>query len=472
MRETSSKADSHAFSYVFARCRYTLLAGSLQEYFLSGLMFKEGDVLCSKYQLKRQFNKGGFSSVWLAYDLKAQEYFALKIYDADGGYSEEEIEEFRRGFKLVVNLTHSNIFKPLSYDVQDNIPFLVMSYCPDGSTTSRIGKMTEDEVWRFAHDVASGLAYLHDYKEVVHQDIKPGNILIDEDGKFMITDFDISTKQQKTVRMTIKQAQEMQDYNYGSGTPDYMGPERWPGDGYIPSAKPVYASDIWSLGATLFELMTGSVPFGETGGAYERKFHAIPKITGHYSKELKKLVRMCLAENTWERPNAKQIAESALSRKAPSMRPFQWKGYLGVVCLIIVILFSTYVFWPIRPSQPFGANDSIFIAQVKEASMMVESQAENPHRYDDFATNYSNSLSKAALMYQETLALDSVSDSIREKGREMWMASQTIIDQEYQYFSSQEKKYAELDDDERPAAADSFALRCEEIKLYVSDNLK
>ena len=253
-------------------------------------MFKKGDILCSKYELKRQFNKGGFSSVWLAYDIKAKEFFALKIYDSDGGFSEDEIEEFRKGFKLVVNLTHSNIFKPLSYDIQDNIPFLVMSYCERGSSTSRIGKMDEDEVWRFAHDVASGLAYLHDYKAIVHQDIKPGNILIDDDGKFMITDFDISAKQQRTVRMTVKQAQEMQNYNYGSGTPDYMGPERWPDEGYIPPIKPICASDIWSLGATLFELITGSVPFGETGGAYERKFHAIPNITADYSKELKKLV--------------------------------------------------------------------------------------------------------------------------------------------------------------------------------------
>ena len=110
-------------------------------------MFHEGDILCSKYKLKRQFNKGGFSSVWLARDLKAQVDFALKIYD-----NIEDMEEFRKGFNLVVNLTHSNIFKPLAYDIHEGVPFLVMSYCQQGSATSRIGKMSEDEIWKFAHE--------------------------------------------------------------------------------------------------------------------------------------------------------------------------------------------------------------------------------------------------------------------------------------------------------------------------------
>ena len=132
--------------------------------------------------------------------------------------------------------------------------------------------------------------------------VKPGNILIDDDGKYMITDFDISTRQSGTQRMTARQVQEMQDFNYGCGTPDYMGPERWPDKdvNYRPPLRPSQASDIWSLGATLYELMEGHVPFGETGGAYQRnlckdlspsnrKRNAVPKITGNYSKELRKL---------------------------------------------------------------------------------------------------------------------------------------------------------------------------------------
>ena len=75
-------------------------------------MYKEGDVLCGKYELVKQFNKGGFSSVWLARDLKAKQDFAVKIYAQENGLDEDGIEEFREEYNLVVNLTHSNIFKP------------------------------------------------------------------------------------------------------------------------------------------------------------------------------------------------------------------------------------------------------------------------------------------------------------------------------------------------------------------------
>ena len=434
-------------------------------------MFKEGDILCSKYQLKKKFNKGGFSSVWLAYDLKAKEEFALKIYDVDGGYSEEEIEEFRKGFKLVVNLTHSNIFKPLSYDIQDNIPFLVMSYCANGSASSRIGKMSEDEVWRFAHDVSAGLAWLHDKKAIVHQDIKPGNILIDEDGKFMITDFDISTKQQKTVRMTAKQAKEMQEFNYGSGTPDYMGPERWPKEGYVPPVRPICASDIWSLGATLFELMTGEVPFGETGGAFQREYHAIPNIPGKYSKELKKLVRQCLSEEPWKRPSAQEIADAASLHKAPqsgTKHKYMFWGFGGVS--VAMTFVATILMLSHKEVEPiFFPHDSIYIAHIEEAVDLVKKNSEDPNKYDNYAIIYTEKLTDAGKLYHETLALDSVQDSIRMKGEQLWQSSQAIIDDEYRFFIERERNYREM---EAEAAADSFARRCKDLYHYVSDKLK
>ena len=443
-------------------------------------MFHEGDILCSKYKLKRQFNKGGFSSVWLARDLKAQVDFALKIYD-----NIEDMEEFRKGFNLVVNLTHSNIFKPLAYDIHEGVPFLVMSYCQQGSATSRIGKMSEDEIWKFAHDVAAGLAYLHDKKAIVHQDIKPGNILIDDDGKYMITDFDISTRQRHTVRMTASQVQEMQNFNYGSGTPDYMGPERWPDaeTGYKPSAKPMQASDIWSLGATLFELMTGQVPFGETGGAYQRnlckklnsrkrKGNAIPEIKGNYSKELKKLVRMCLAKDAWDRPCARKIEEKALYHKAPLLKQVKWQPYVffGVSLLVVVCIVIAFI---ITGSGEKGNGlteiDSLYLSRTEEAVMIIQEKSENPNKYDNYAKEYTNSLIKAATLYKSTDTLNVSHDSIRQKGIAMWTLSQKVIDNEYNYFNERENEYRE---NEADAAADSFALRSREIEKYVSNSIK
>lgn len=443
-------------------------------------MFHEGDILCSKYKLKRQFNKGGFSSVWLARDLKAQVDFALKIYD-----NIEDMEEFRKGFNLVVNLTHSNIFKPLAYDIHEGVPFLVMSYCQHGSATSRIGKMSEDEIWKFAHDVASGLAYLHDKKAIVHQDIKPGNILIDDDGKYMITDFDISTRQRHTVRMTARQVQEMQDYNYGSGTPDYMGPERWPDSetDYIPSSRPIASSDIWSLGATLFELMKGEVPFGETGGAHQRnlckqlspqkrKGNAVPEIPGNYSKELKKLVRMCLAKDAWDRPSAKQIADNAPIHKAPILHPCKWKKYVAIGSVAAAIAGSVYIYWPhVIVDPPINPNDSILIARIEEANKIVEEQAEQPAKvkYDNYATAYVEKLIEAAELYHSTDTLKVSHDSIRIKGKELWAVSQNVIDKEYVTLDSLHDFYGDLGAE---GAASAFSKRRRDIRIYVSDNIK
>lgn len=443
-------------------------------------MFHEGDILCSKYKLKRQFNKGGFSSVWLARDLKAQVDFALKIYD-----NIEDMEEFRKGFNLVVNLTHSNIFKPLAYDIHEGVPFLVMSYCQQGSATSKIGKMSEDELWKFAHDVASGLAYLHDKKAIVHQDIKPGNILIDDDGKYMITDFDISTRQRHTVRMTARQVREMQNFNYGSGTPDYMGPERWPDaeTGYKPSAKPMQASDIWSLGATLFELMTGQVPFGETGGAYQRNLckklnsrkkngNAIPEIKGDYSKELKKLVRMCLAKDAWDRPCARKIEEKALLHKAPLLKQVKWQPYvfLGVSMFVAVCMVVAFIIkGGGEKDNGLTETDSLYLSRTEKAFMIIKEESENPNKYDNYAKEYTSNLVKAVTLYKSTDTLNVSHDSIRQKGVAMWTLSQKVIDDEFNYFNEREREYRES---EAYAAADSFALRRGEIEEYVSNNIK
>ena len=428
-------------------------------------MFQEGDILCNKYQLKRQFNKGGFSSVWLAHDLKAQMDFALKIYD-----NVEDMEEFRKGFNLVVNLNHSNIFKPLAYDVHDGIPFLVMSYCAKGSVSKLIGKINEEEVWNFAHDVASGLAYLHESKAIVHQDIKPGNILIDDNDRFMITDFDISTRQKHTVRMTARQVQEMQDFNYGSGTPEYMGPERWPEEGYVPPVKPIQASDIWSLGATLFELMEGDVPFGETGGAYQRRYKALPKMSGKFSKELKKLVRMCLAVETWNRPSAKQIAEAALKHKAPILHSQKsWMTYSAIAGGSSVMAFvAAFLLWPRGPegfSEGMTRTDSLYLSQIQDARLIVESESAKPERYDDFAAPYVEKLVAAGKLYQDADTMSISHDSIRARGQGQWAVAQSIINREYDYFNEQEQEYRSS---EAEAAADAFAQRSGDLKQFVS----
>ena len=441
-------------------------------------MFKEGDILCSKFKLKEHFNGGGFSSVWLATDLDAQADFALKIYD-----DVASIKEFQKGFNLVVNLNHSNIFTPLQYYVHDGIPFLVMSYCRNGSASSKIGgKLSEEDIWRFVHDVASGLTYLHESRKIVHQDIKPANILIGDDGKYMITDFDISTRQKETKRMTRSQVEAMQDTNYGCGTPEYMGPERWPDieTGYKPSAKPMQASDIWSLGATLYEIMTGDVPFGETGGAHQRelcrklsgrkrKNGAVPKITGSYSKELKKLVKMCLSVDTCNRPWAELIAESALRHKAPVMpSPMPiWAKAAIACCAVAILSFGLFRACSKPPEKNVYKNDSLYAANVERAVGLVRTQAGlvDDVKKSGFATDHVTKLIEAATLYQQAERLDSVSDSIRSTGIRQWQMAQELIDIEYSHLKTWENDYREM---EFYSEADSMALRSKKLSSYTT----
>lgn len=438
--------------------------------------FKEGDILCSKYKLKKHFDGGGFSSVWLARDLKAGTDFALKIYD-----DVESMDEFRKNFNLVVNLNHSNIFTPLAYDVHEGVPFLVMSYCKNGSAAGKIGKMKEEEIWRFAHDVAAGLAFLHRGKGIVHQDIKPANILIDDDGKYMITDFDISTRQDPTRNMTETQIKQMQDFNYGSGTPDYMGAERWPDEkeNYIPSKSPIRASDIWSLGATLYELMMGRTPFGETGGAcqkekckklswWKKRGNAIPPIKGEYSGELKKLVRKCLALNTYERPMAWQIAESAPRHKAPGTSK-RWIYYTIVTIIIVGSAIFGYSTLPETPSSSkWTHEDSLYIAHIEEAETIIEKEWLSDRKEDmDSSLVAVCNIGEAYRLYEEAQKIPVSNDSIRNIGERRWADTQKLIDHTYQYFQERKEYYADI-----PTPADSFAKRCTVMESYISSNIK
>ena len=305
--------------------------------------------------LKRLSEEGATADVWLAIDTLTLEKklndgddvvtivdedsgtrVAIKIYRPKNALDVEGESLFVKEFKTAYNCQHENLLAPTGYGITNDIPYLVMPYCGKGSAENLVGKLTEEkEIWKFLRQTASGLAYLHTCKPpIIHQDIKPGNILIDDNGNYRITDFGISVKR---------------DYNSDnylddkdSGTDEYMSPERCR-DGI--SSLPILESDIWSLGATAFELITGRTPFGSHGGNAQKRDTPIPKIEVPVSKELKRVIYSCLDANITHRPTASALAE--FSKNKPTNRN-RIKTIALTCSILVIILAGAFTWWSLK----------------------------------------------------------------------------------------------------------------------------
>lgn len=324
------------------------------------------------YRLINKIGGGGFSEVWLAHDTIADMDVALKIYKPSGALDEEGKNDFKKEFARLCELNHSNIIHAIGFGIhKDELPYLAMRVCKNGSAKKLIGNVKEDELWDFIEQVTSGIQYLHK-REVVHQDLKPDNVLIDSDGQYLIIDFGISTKTRNTLRKS-----ENGNVNIGGGTPWYMSIESYGKD-----APSVYARDIWALGASLYEIMTGDVPFGQFGGLTQKERRGkIPPISQPFSNELKQLVYDCLALNAWDRPDADEILERVKQHKdGLHARPFPLSKLLAVL-FVIVFTASCFEGWPYVKKYILGSNsqyslvDSLYLSKLDESKSIIESEA-------------------------------------------------------------------------------------------------
>ena len=264
-------------------------------------------IFADRYRLIRRIGRGGFAEVWLADDTLADIQVAVKIY---GGMDDEGLKIFVKEINKVYHLNHTNLLKPQHVAAWNGMPYLVMTYCSAGSIEKKIGQITEQEVRKIIHDVASGLEYLHS-NNIIHQDIKPANILQDAMGNYVIIDFGISTLARDTLRKSTLMG------NTSAGTLAYMGPERFTKD-----SAPIFASDIWSLGAMLYELLEGKTPFpADFGGGMQKAGAEVPDITANVSQELKIAIYQMLSLNTWDRPTAVALAHGNVRKKHIPTQP-------------------------------------------------------------------------------------------------------------------------------------------------------
>lgn len=298
------------------------------------MVLHQNDIFAGRYRLEEKLGAGGFGEVWKAFDNVTHRYFAIKIHLS--GDSEKAAQEIVKEYTRVMHIHHDNLLTPSHVDITDGVvPYLVMELCTTDLSDKDLDEM---QVWHLIRDTAAGLRRLAENKRskerldgtasevgdpIIHQDIKPANILIRANGMYAISDFGISKRRLSTLATNDLVEPEMDS----AMTTDYAAPERFPrGKGVA-----VLASDIWSLGATLFEVVEGHRPFAECGGDCLNPTIGlkIPEITrAGYSDELKQLVYDCMAREPANRPTAAQLSEYAGKAIAGDARRVSWVGAL------------------------------------------------------------------------------------------------------------------------------------------------
>jgi eukaryotic-like serine/threonine-protein kinase len=211
-----------------------------------------GEVVADRYELEELVGTGGMSSVFKARDRLLERDVALKIlhqhYVADPDY----VERFRREARAVAQLAHPNIVTVIDRGEQDGRQFIVFEFV-DGENLKQLinreGALPVRDAVELALQVAGALGYAHD-RGIVHRDVKPQNVILNEDGRAKVTDFGIARS---------LDVDGVTQTGTVLGTSDYIAPEQAQG-------QPVDAqTDVYSLGVVLYELLTGELPFRGEG---------------------------------------------------------------------------------------------------------------------------------------------------------------------------------------------------------------
>ena len=270
------------------------------------MLLTKDSLFDNRYRLLELKGRGAFGEVWRVRDEQMDIVVAVKVYVALDGHG---VAEFKEEFRKTFELSHPNLLHATYFGLCGDRPYLVMPYCPE-SSASLVGRCDENTLWTFIRDVASGLAYLHK-QDIIHRDIKPDNVLVDRHGSFLITDFGISTQLRSTI-MRHSRPDSADGTNGAISTPGgslpYMAPEL-----FDLNAEPVKASDIWALGATLYELATDELPFFGQGGYMLKNGATLTRPKINYSKGMIDTILECMALEPWNRPKAADLADRAQS---------------------------------------------------------------------------------------------------------------------------------------------------------------
>ncbi len=290
---------------------------------MKGIKFSAGDRIAAasdgRYKLIEPLGKGGSSRVFKAVNTRSGINVAIKILKTGFGDSTGAALRFRRELEICNSFDHPNIVKIFECVCEEDLSFLVMEYMDGGTLEDVVKRRTpsvaESLLW--IEQILKGLSVAHE-RGIVHRDIKMSNILVDRDGRVVISDFGSSLDEERFTRIS----------RTGSiiGTPEYIAPELWKGGN---SSK---ASDIYSLGIVMFELLNGHMPFEADSdyGYLTHHLRTIPrfreKFVSNVPLHLKKITLKCLSKKPDKRYRDANEVTGAINEKGvfSSIRNFFW----------------------------------------------------------------------------------------------------------------------------------------------------
>jgi len=218
----------------------------------------DSDLLDRKYRLERELGRGGMGVVYLARDVLLDRPVAVKMLLPDGGYHPDQLVAFRREASALASVRDENVVHVYTFGEHNKQPFFVMEFVRGTGLGTLIAQHTRHQTTIPLHraltiitQVARGLNAVHQ-AGVLHRDIKPDNILIEEkSGRPVLIDFGL---------VNLLRGDRIE--GNAEGTPDYMAPEVWqPMLGEV-----TLAADVYSLGCTVYELLSGKPPFFDVNG--------------------------------------------------------------------------------------------------------------------------------------------------------------------------------------------------------------
>ena len=257
-------------------------------------------IICNRYKILDHLGTGGMATVWLGYDTILDRQVAIKTFKIDAN-DEDAVKRFNREAKAVTSLSHPNIVSIYDVENEGEFYYLILEYVKGMTLKDYMIKnprISIETIVHIAKQIASGLSHAHQ-NGIIHRDIKPQNILMNDNLTCKITDFGIARAYGDT---TLTQTNQM------LGTVYYLSPEQARGN--VATAQ----SDIYSLGILIFEMITGQIPFkGESAVAIALKHlqEELPDID-KYRENVPQSVKNIVLKATMKNPNERYISSKEL----------------------------------------------------------------------------------------------------------------------------------------------------------------